>query len=185
MGTPRPGQSRLSIVPCSLEQANLFVAKHHRHHEPLHTHKFSLAVVDEDGALRGVAICQRPASRMLDNGWTLEVVRLATDGCPNACSALYGASWRAGRAMGYRRCITYILEEETGVSLKAAGWRCTLAAAGGGSWSRISRPREDKAPLGLKARWEVGEVGPFPDFPNLSALVDDGGQLRLELEVAG
>lgn len=172
-------QSRLTIVPVSLEIANLFVAKHHRHHEPLHTHKFSIAAMDDLGGIRGVAICQRPAARNLDDGWTLEVARLATDGCPNACSALYGASWRVGKAMGYRRCITYILDSELGTSLKASGWHNSLERAGGGSWSRPSRPRADKAPLGLKSRWETGESGPFPPFPDWSGLTDDSGQLSL------
>jgi hypothetical protein len=160
-----PGQQRLTIVPCDLARANAFVRRFHRHHQPMPTHKFSLAVHDESSLVRGVAIVMRPAARLLDNGYTAEVARLATDGCPNACSALYGAAWRAARAMGYRRMTTYILDSEAGVSLRAAGWRFALHS-GGGTWDRPSRPHHDQHPLSPKQRWEVGEPGPFPAFPS-------------------
>lgn len=84
-------RQRLQIVPMDLSDANEFIRRHHRHHPPVVGHKFSLGVVDEAGAIRGVATIGRPVARRLDDGWTLEVNRVATDGCPNACSALYGA----------------------------------------------------------------------------------------------
>lgn len=108
------GATRLAIVPCELADANAFVRQHHRHHQPVPGHKFSIATVDEAGAIRGVSIVAWPVARMLHDGWTLEVRRLATDGCPNACSVLYAASWRAARALGYRKLITYTLPEEGG-----------------------------------------------------------------------
>lgn len=83
---------RLFIVPISLPEANEFVKRHHRHHKPVTGHKFSIAVADEQGQVRGVAIVGRPVARALDDGWTLEVTRCCTDGCPNACSALYAAA---------------------------------------------------------------------------------------------
>jgi hypothetical protein len=144
----------LQIVPCDLADANAFVAVHHRHHGPVIGHKFSIGVTDAAGSLRGVAIVGRPNARHLDDGWTLEVTRLATDGCPHACSALYAAAWRAARAMGYRKVVTYILASERGTSLKAAGWAC-VGSSRGGSWNCISRPRIDKHPLQSKLRWEV------------------------------
>jgi hypothetical protein len=98
----------------------------------------------------------RPVARHLDDGWTLEVTRLCTDGTKNACSLLYAAAWRAARAMGYRRIGTYILDTETGTSLTASGWKC-LGKAGGGSWSVPSRPRVDKHPTQIKLRYEMGE----------------------------
>lgn len=148
--------SPLTIIPCTLEEANAFVREHHRHHAPVVGHKFSLAVMDAEEVLRGVAIVGRPVARMLDDGWTLEVNRVATDGTKNACSCLYGACRRAAFALGYKRLITYVLEEEPGTSLKAAGWRC-LGTAGGGSWHTPTsgRPRVDKHPLQTKIRWEV------------------------------
>jgi len=111
-------------------------------------------VSDADGAVRGVATVGRPTARHLDDGWTVEVTRVATDGARNACSILYGAAWRAARALGYRRAVTFTLKEESGASLRGAGWRC-LGAAGGGSWSRKDRPRIDTHPLQEKLKWEV------------------------------
>ncbi|CAN5951048.1 unnamed protein product [Sphagnum jensenii] len=147
------GVMSLHIVPCELAEANAFVREHHRHHNPAVGHKFSLAVADEDKVV-GVAIVGRPVSRMLDDGWTLEVNRLATDGTKNACSMLYAASWRAAKAIGYKKLITYILDTEPGTSLQAAGWKC-IGKAGGGSWSVPSRPRVDKHPLQGKMKWEA------------------------------
>jgi hypothetical protein len=147
-------QPRLSICPLPLDEANTFVAQHHRHHVPVVGHKFSLGVADETGAVRGVAIVGRPVARRRDDGLTLEVTRLATDGGPNACSALYAASWRAAKALGYKRLGTYILDSEPGTSLIAAGWQ-KVAETPGRSWSVASRPRVDKHPLQTRWRWEA------------------------------
>lgn len=143
----------LSIVPCEIDEANQFVREYHRHHLPVKRAKFALAVADEGGKVRGVAIVGRPVARLLSDGYTLEVTRVATDGCKNACSALYGASWRAVRAMGYRKLLTYTLQDESGISLVAAGWRC-VGECGGGTWNRRARPRIDKHPNQRKLRWE-------------------------------
>lgn len=150
-------QSCLSIVPVTSADANVFVARYHRHHKPLTLgYVFSLAVADDAGDIRGVAIVGRPAARMTWDGWTLEVRRVATDGCPNACSALYGAAWRVCKGLGYRRLVTYILSTEPGTTLKAAGWKC-LGEAGGGTWNRpnADRPRIDKHPTQTKLLWEA------------------------------
>ena len=97
----------LDIVPITLAEANEFVKRNHRHHGKVIGHKFSIAVADvETSKIVGVAIVGRPVSRFLDDGWTLEVNRLCTDGTHNACSMLYAAAWRAARAMGYKRVIT-------------------------------------------------------------------------------
>lgn len=143
---------KLEIVACGLDEANAFVQQHHRHHRPVVGHKFSLAVA-KDGDVCGVAIVSRPVSRRLDDGLTLEVTRVATDGTRNACSALYGAVRRATFALGYKRLVTYTLATESGASLRGAGWRL-IGEAGGGSWSRTHRPRVDKHPTQTKLRWE-------------------------------
>ena len=109
----------LTLQPVSLAEANAFVALHHRHHKPVRGHKYSLGCFT-GGQLVGVAITGRPVSRYLDDGLTLEVNRLCTDGTRNACSFLYGAAARAAKAMGYRKIITYILDTEDGASLRAA-----------------------------------------------------------------
>lgn len=145
---------RLRIVPMTLKEANAFVKQHHRHHGPTWGHKFSIGVAKGDKIV-GVAIAGRPVARLLDDGWTLEVTRCCTDGTKNACSMLYAAIWRAARAMGYKRLITYTLPEEGGASLRAAGAKC-VGKAGGGTWNRpnCGRPRVDKHPTQPKLRWE-------------------------------
>lgn len=143
----------LEIVPCSIQDANAFVRQHHRHHPCAPFGHFACAAA-AGGVIVGVAIVARPVARHLCDGWTAEVVRLTSDGTPNVCSLLYAACWRAARALGWRRLITYTLATEPGTSLKAAGWRC-IGEAGGGSWHRANRPRVDRAPTQMKLRWEA------------------------------
>jgi hypothetical protein len=152
----------LSLKSVSLKEANQFVAQYHRHHAPVAVHKFSVGCA-KNGELVGVAIVNHPVSRVLDDGATLEVARLCTDGTQNACSFLYAAAWRAARALGYRKMVTYILESESGVSLKASGWKCA-GIAGGLEWrskredERHRQGRlfpEHKPPRELKKRYEV------------------------------
>ena len=145
----------LKIVPVSLAEANEFVSQHHRHHRRVVGHKFSIGCADagEHDRLVGVAIVGRPVSRYLDNGLTLEVNRLCTDGTKNACSMLYAAAWRAARAMGYKRIITYILDTESGTSLRAAGWQ-NAGLAGGKCWTGSRRPKEQLYPEQMKYRYE-------------------------------
>ncbi|SPC17377.1 putative phage protein [Cupriavidus oxalaticus] len=133
-------------------EANAFVARHHRHHRPVVGTKFCVAVADA-GEVVGVALIGRPVARALDDGWVLEVNRCCTDGTANACSMLYAAAWRAARALGYRKLITYTLPEEGGASLRGAGWRL-VAQTDGGSWGCPSRPRVDTHPTQGKLRWE-------------------------------
>jgi hypothetical protein len=144
----------LEIVPLDLDEANELVRRWHRHHKPVTGAKFAVGVTNRDGQIHGAAIVGRPVSRMLDDGWTLEVTRTVTDGLKNANSALYGAAWRVTHALGYHRLITYTLPSESGASLRGAGWRL-VGEAGGGSWSRPSRPRVDKYPMVRKLLWEA------------------------------
>lgn len=143
----------MRLATVTLKDANGFVEKHHRHHKPVVGHKFSLGAVKNE-VLVGVAIVGRPVSRMRDDGTTLEVTRLCTDGTKNACSFLYGAAARACFALGYERLGTYTLPSEGGASLRAAGWRL-VGKRGGGSWSVPSRPRIDKHPTEPKLLWEA------------------------------
>ena len=142
----------LELVPVSLAQANDFVLKNHRHHKPVVGHKFSIGC-HSDERLAGVAIVGRPVSRHLDNGSTVEVNRLCTDGTKNACSFLYAAAWRAAKAMGYKKLITYVLDTENGASVRAAGFRCA-GLAGGKRWTGARRPPEDLYPAQMKYRYE-------------------------------
>lgn len=144
---------KLHLMPISYADACAFVVQHHRHHTAPQGHKFSVAVTDGD-EVRGVVMVGRPVARHFDNGLTLEVTRCCTDGTSNACSLLYGAAWRAARAMGYQRLVTYTLASEGGVSLRAAGWK-VVHETKGGQWTRPSRPRPQVRQPGAKTLWEV------------------------------
>jgi hypothetical protein len=143
----------LELVPITLKEANEYVARNHRNHHPVVGHKFSIGVSDGDKIV-GVCIVGRPVSRHLDNGWTLEVTRCCTDGTKNACSMLYSAAWRAAKALGYKKLITYTLPEEGGASLRASNWKC-IGEAGGGNWNCKARPRIDTEHQQRKLRWEA------------------------------
>ena len=144
----------LSAIPLELSEANDLVSRWHRHHQPCVGHRFSIGVVDESGELHGAAIIGRPVARLAGSPRdVLEVSRLVTDGTKNACSLLYAAAARAGAAMGYLRIQTYILGDETGASLRAAGWSYE-GEAGGGQWKHTDgRPRRTDQPVGIKGRW--------------------------------
>jgi hypothetical protein len=144
---------RLQHRPISLEEANAFVSAHHRHHKPVRGHKYSIAAYLYEG-LVGVVIVSRPVSRVRDDGLTLEITRLCTDGTRNACSFLTGKAARAAFALGFERIGTYILLGETGIGLRAAGWTL-ISETKGGSWDCPSRPRTDKHPTEPKTLWEL------------------------------
>lgn len=111
----------LQLINVELAEANTIIARWHRHHQRIQGHRFSLGAVNEGGELIGVAVVGRPVGGANQDRW-LEVTRCCTNGTRNACSFLYGAAARAGKALGYDRIQTHILDSETGVSLKAAGW---------------------------------------------------------------
>jgi hypothetical protein len=143
----------LQLCPVTLREARAWVTEHHRHHEAPVGGLFAVGVMSGPSIV-GVAIVGRPVARMLVDDFTAEVTRCCTDGSRNACSMLYRACWRAARALGYQRLVTYTLEQEGGASLRAAGMRL-VGKAGGGTWHRASRPRVDTHPTQEKLRWEI------------------------------
>ena len=128
-------------VPMELKAAQNYINTYHRHHKAAHRDKFRIAAMD-DNKIVGVIQVGRPVSRMLDDGNTLEVLRLCTNEEKNVCSFLYSRAARIAKEMGYKKIITYILESESGISLKASGWECEADGVGGVDWSTPSRPRE-------------------------------------------
>ena len=132
------------IIPITLREANEFISLRHRHLGKAVGCKFALGLADEKGGIIGVAVCGRPVSRYY------EICRVCTDGKHNACSMLYGACVRVGKAMGYRRIITYTLESEHGSSVKAANFKYD-GIAGGLVWS--GKRRNDALPAEMKKRW--------------------------------
>lgn len=149
----------------TLAEANAFVIQHHRHHDAAQGHKFSLAAY-QGGRMVGVTIIGRPIARLLDDGKTMEVTRLCTDGTRNACSFLYSAAAREAKKRGYVKIITYILESENGASLKAANWHLEAVKCGHPTWKTSGSRYNDRhkneqmflfekkePPLEYKQRW--------------------------------
>ncbi|KQS79052.1 hypothetical protein ASG25_10730 [Rhizobium sp. Leaf384] len=144
---------KLDKAPISLAAANGFIQQHHRHHRPVVGHKFSIAAMIGDEVV-GVVIVGRPVSRHRDDGTTLEVTRMCSNGTRNACSFLYGAAARASFALGYLAIGTYIRADEAGTSLAAAGWR-EIGRTKGRSWCCPSRPRADVTEITDRVLFEV------------------------------
>lgn len=156
----------LRAVPLELKEVQNFINTFHRHHSASNRDKYRVGV-EHEGKLVGVIQVGRPVSRYLDDGETLEVLRLCSDGTKQVCSFLYSRASRIAKELGYKKIITYILETEDGTSLKASGWNLEENNVGGvGGWDVPSRPREisssqislfeekSKYPIGLKKqRW--------------------------------
>lgn len=152
----REQRSKLYIVPVNLERANAFVSLLHRHNKAVPGAKFCLGVIDEDGTLRGVAIIGRPVARLLDDGLTLEVNRVATDGSPNTCSALYAAARKTAFAMGNKRLVTYTLQAESGASMRGAGWkRVAETPVSPQGWLNRAGRKTQEVYHSKKWRWET------------------------------
>lgn len=146
--------SGLQIVPMSISDARTWVERTHRHLGAPLGGLFALGLARDDEIV-GAAIVGRPIARLNNDGWTAEVTRVAVqEGVKNGCSKLYGAAWRAARALGYRRLLTYTRTDEPGTSLRAAGWTC-IGKTKGDTWNRPNRPRIDQHPAQRKFRWEM------------------------------
>lgn len=145
--------TRLDVCPLTLREARAFVDRHHRHHRAPQGGLFAIGAMQGDDIV-GCVIVGKPVARLLaTDPFAAEVTRLCCVS-RNASSMLYAAAWRACRAMGYRKLVTYTLATESGASMRAVGWRM-VAEVRGGTWSRQSRPRVDTHPLQEKLRWEL------------------------------
>lgn len=152
----------MKIIPVTFKSACAFVTAFHRHNKPPVGHKFSIGLQSDDERLIGVAMAGRPVARHFDDGLTLEVNRTCTDGTLNANSMLYGAVWRAAKAMGYMRCITYTQQDESGSSLRAAGWVKVKELPARKSWAESTANdalRSMRDPVGnggvQRVLWEI------------------------------
>lgn len=151
----------MNLRPITLREANEFVEAFHRHNEPTVGGRFAIGL-EADGDLCGVAIVGRPIARQVEHHFTAEVLRTCTKpgAQKGAVSMLYAACWRAWRAMGGTRLITYTLKSESGASLRGAGWK-VIGECGGQTWSRPSRHREFQPIFGQqKLRWEQNDPQP-------------------------
>lgn len=146
-------QPKLFAFPLTLKQANDLIGRWHRHHKPVVGHRFSIGVKDADDNIAGACVVGRPVARGVDQYAVCEVTRLVTNGTPNACSFLYSRAARIAQEMGFVKIQTYVLESETGTSLKAAGWAMETLT-NGGDWNCASRGgRRTDQPQERKQRW--------------------------------
>ncbi len=170
----------LVLQPISFREACIFIKEHHRYLKPPAGCKFCVAVNDGEKVV-GVAVAGRPIARMLDDGLTLEITRMATDGSHNAISILAGAVRKAAYALGYKKVVTYAMAQENrGESLRAAGYVCK-GNAGGGSWSRTKGNRirvEDPDTLQPKFRWEA-DAPSSPSSPESHSQQDQFAESNL------
>ena len=153
----------MHIIPITFKKASEFVAQFHRHNKPPAGCKFCIGV-EEEGVLEGVAQCGRPVARAFDNGLTLEINRTCTNGKKNANSMLYGACRAIAKAMGYKRIITYIQADESGASLKAAGFLKVKDLPARKDWAASSGPeykknrKEGYAGNVARSLWEIAFI---------------------------
>ena len=142
----------MRITPLTLAQANDLVTKLHRHHKLVRGHRFSIGCLSGDEVV-GAAIVGRPVARKTDQYRIAEVTRLVTNGHKNACSFLYSACARIAREMGFVRIQTFILREESGTSLHAAGWQFDgVTDSEPHKWHSRGGRRDDQ-PGEAKCRW--------------------------------
>ncbi len=146
----RQGGRGVRVIPLTLKQANELVSRLHRHHKPVVGHRFSIGC-DHSGILVGAAIVGRPVARNSEQYSIAEVLRLVTDGTPNACSFLYGACARICREMGFEHIQTFVLDSESGISLVASGWEYSHHSFGG-DWTSRNGRRTDQ-PMGAKKKY--------------------------------
>tara|TARA_A100000172_G_scaffold20865_1_gene11883 strand:- start:40 stop:495 length:456 start_codon:yes stop_codon:yes gene_type:complete len=148
----------MKIKPYTLRKSNEYVKTHHRHSKTVVGCKFCIAAVDDDDNILGVAIVGRPVARKLDDGYVGEIVRTCTEGGKNVNSFLYGACARIWKEMGGSKILTYTLETESGISLKAAGYKhqgTTQSFSPGKGWTtRKNREWQSKVHSLQKYRWE-------------------------------
>lgn len=178
------GAVRLYPVPMTFRQANAWVAAFHRHNNPARGCKFVVGAADDNGNVWGVAMAGRPVARAEDDGFTLEVTRTVTapDAPPNVNSFLEAACWRIAREMGYRRTVTRTQHDESGVSLRAAGYRLVAERPARRSWAestgdpRLRAMRDPEGNGGVpRLVWEVlAEHAPGFGYPRPPASDDDG-----------
>jgi hypothetical protein len=147
------------VTPITLRAARAYITEHHRHNVAPKGWRFGVALRNGSEAVLGVATAGQPVSRILDDGYTLEVTRVCTLGEKNASSMLYGAICRAAKAMGYRRVITYTLDTEPGTSLLASGFTEVGRGKGGRSWAtKTNGGRYESTLWGQRIVPEAGRI---------------------------
>jgi hypothetical protein len=92
----------LRLVPVSQAVAHDCVTRWHRHNAAPPSEIFRIGVADDTDMLVAVALGGRPVARAYDDGFTIEVTRVSSDGTRNATSMLYAACARVAFGLGGR-----------------------------------------------------------------------------------
>jgi hypothetical protein len=118
----------ITLRPATRDEVNELVRLWHRHHNPVQGCRFA-AIASVDGEDVGAMIVGRPEAPAFDQRVVAEVTRLALRATVkddprmyNVGSRLLGAAWRAHKALGGGRMVSYVRIDETGSVYKAAGW---------------------------------------------------------------
>lgn len=139
----------------SIEHADDFITRHHRHHPPPRGALFAVGLARR-GDVIAVAIIGRPVPPAPDDGVTAEVTRTSTNGCAQVIVALYRVVWRAARLRGYRRLITHTDELQIRRGLAAVGLHPVAKLP---PRARSHTPRRARADRGVdgvcRIRWEM------------------------------
>lgn len=146
---PTPAQVaevRYEIAPITGKAACKWIAETHRHLDAPQGALFAVAV-NYNRRMVGAATAGNPP-RVWQGSGRFVITRCAVlpglDPVGNhaapACTMLYGALCRAGKALGYTEAWTYTLPGENGASLRAAGFTY-MGETAGGEWDRPSRSR--------------------------------------------
>ena len=147
---------KMKCIPISMAEANEFIIKLHRHSKKVRGCKFCIGAM-KDNKLVGILVLGRPVARKLDNRYTAEVLRTCSDGTKNVNSFLYAKAWNIWQQMGGNKIITYTLQKESGISLKACGFEkeaVTKPFKKGTGWTtRPGREWQEKVHSEIKFRW--------------------------------
>jgi hypothetical protein len=146
---------RLRLAPITVKRCDAiqFVASVHRRLPKIQGAMWAVSVRHGEEVV-GVALVGWPSQEQTKPSMEhLRVLRVAVmEGYPNACSMLYGACWRAARAMGVMRMDTFTHLDEPGTSLLASGWT-DGGLTKGGEYDRPSRRRPAQIDASPKRRW--------------------------------
>lgn len=150
---------QLRVWPCSVKAAKKWIATTHRHLKKVNGGLFAVSLVDGTGVMHAVALAGN-GPRVWQGTGRLIITRVAVEeGLPDkddhancACSMLYGAMCRAGKALGFVEAWTYTLPEEPGISLRGAGF-IDMGLTKGGEHTRPSRHRAPAERPEPKRRW--------------------------------
>ena len=155
--------ARPQLVPVTLRQANAFLERRHGHSPPARRYKFSVGAA-AGGRLVGVATAGLPETARHDDGETIEVRQVCVrEGAPRTTRALlYGACWRAARALGYRRGIAHVHRGETDRAFRTAGFQVIAVRGRGSRGAPFALPRHLPRALPRRIPSAGGEWGRSP-----------------------